>query len=507
MLHAKAKEEPGRRFHALVDKVWREDFLLAAWALVRRNGGAAGVGGETVADVEAHRVAGIHLLPNAAQVETDPGRDHANCHGEGASMENRDRLKPLVALVIALSVLTGSCDGSTGPSSFDPGPLGAVTIRSGESVRIRSLLSMTVAPSLGRAARRGVELAVRDFPTVRGPDVGLGDPLDSMCTPEGGRDGASKIVADPQILGIIGTSCSGAAVAASPVISRAGYVMVAPSTTSPLLTSDLAGNPNPDYHPGYFRVANNDLYQARALTDFAYHQLGLRRIATVHDGDPYTTALVTAFEDAFRALGGEIPAATGISKGQTDMTSELTEIAAAGPDGIFFPLFRIEGSPFAAQAKAFDGLEGVTLISGAALLVSEFLAEPQSEGIYFAGPESNYGGNVNAVTGKSAEAVVAAYGAAYGEHPTTPYWALAYDATTLLLDAIGSVAVEEGGRLYVDRAALRTRIGTTEREGLIGTISCDAFGDCGTGRQLIYHHTDSSVTDVERLPVVYRFAP
>ena len=56
VLHAKAKEEPGRRFHALVDKVWREDFLRAAWALVRRNGGAAGVDGETVADVKAHGV-------------------------------------------------------------------------------------------------------------------------------------------------------------------------------------------------------------------------------------------------------------------------------------------------------------------------------------------------------------------------------------------------------------------------------------------------------------------
>ena len=56
VLHAKAKEEPDRRFHALVDKVWREDLLLAAWGLVRRNGGAAGVDGETVADIEAHGV-------------------------------------------------------------------------------------------------------------------------------------------------------------------------------------------------------------------------------------------------------------------------------------------------------------------------------------------------------------------------------------------------------------------------------------------------------------------
>ena len=407
-------------------------------------------------------------------------------------------------LAAALAV---SCDGSTGPSSFAPGPLGVVTLQRGEAVRIRSLLSMTGASSLGTAVRRGVELAVRDVGTVRGRLVDLGDPMDSMCTPEGGRAGAREVVADAKLLGIIGTSCSAAAVAASPVISEAGYVMIAASTTSPRLTSDLAGNPSPDYHPGYFRVANNDLYQARAVADFAYNELGLRRIATLDDGDAYTTALAAAFGDAFRAVGGEVPAASGIEKGQADMTPVLAGFAAEGPDGIFFPLFRAEGSAFAAQARAFDGLEGVALISGAALLVSEFLAEPQSEGIYFAGPESDYRGNVNAVTGKSAEAVLATYEAVYGGRPTTPYWALAYDATTVLLDAVRAVAVEEGGRLYIDRAALRARIGKADIEGLIGTISCDDFGDCGTGKQLIYHHTDSSVTDVERLPVVFRFAP
>ena len=56
VLHAKAKEEPGLRFHALIDKVWRADFLMEAWAQVRRNGGSAGVDGETVKSVESYGV-------------------------------------------------------------------------------------------------------------------------------------------------------------------------------------------------------------------------------------------------------------------------------------------------------------------------------------------------------------------------------------------------------------------------------------------------------------------
>ncbi len=55
-LHAKAKEAPGSRFYSLSDKVWRADVLAAAWRAVRRNGGAAGVDGETVADIESFGV-------------------------------------------------------------------------------------------------------------------------------------------------------------------------------------------------------------------------------------------------------------------------------------------------------------------------------------------------------------------------------------------------------------------------------------------------------------------
>lgn len=70
-----------------------------------------------------------------------------------------------------------------------------------------------------------------------------------------------------------------------------------------------------------------------------------------------------------------------------------------------------------------------------------------------------------------------------------------------------SAAVEEDDVLHIDRAALRAALQRTEIQGLIGGISCDAFGDCGTGRVNIYHHTDSEITDIAELPIVFRYVP
>ncbi|WP_397539866.1 hypothetical protein [Salinispora mooreana] len=70
-LYRAAKADPGRRFHALRDKVFRRDVLWRAWVGVRRNKGAPGIDRTTLAQVEEYGVA--RLLDEVA-VELQRGR-------------------------------------------------------------------------------------------------------------------------------------------------------------------------------------------------------------------------------------------------------------------------------------------------------------------------------------------------------------------------------------------------------------------------------------------------
>ncbi len=402
-------------------------------------------------------------------------------------------------LVLALA-LGGACV----PQELVVSPLGTVVVGPGEEIHIRSLEVLTGFGVRGIPRQRAAALAVEDYGPIKGHKVTMGAGLDTLCTAEGGRAAAETVVGDRRVVGVIGTSCSVGAVEAAPIVSEAGLVMISASNTAPSLTSDLRGKAGQHSYAGYYRTASNDLHQGQAVAEFVYHGLGLRRMATVDDGDPYTSGFTSAFAAAFETLGGAVVATAQISRGDSDMAPVLSRIAAESPEGLFFPVFPDEAASIARQAGDVAGLETLVLVGPDSLL----LAAPEVLGFYVVVPELRFSGNVNEATGKSGEEVVADYAARYGEAPTSPSMVHAYDATTLLLRAIEAVAVADGETLYISRARLREALsGTRGFQGLIGEISCDRFGDCGTGRAYIVRHTDASVTDIRALPVVYEYSP
>ena len=407
----------------------------------------------------------------------------------------------------------GSDDAAADAGSDDylgDGSLGTVVVEPGAQVQIRSLnaISGDVA-FLGIPNQRGIEAAVADFGDIKGFEVTSGEGLDDLCSAEGGQAAAQQIVADEQVVGVIGTSCSGAAASAAPLISDAGLVMISGSNTSPSLTSDLNGTANENYRPGYYRTAHNDLYQGAAMAAFVYNDLGLATAAAIHDGDPYTQGLAQAFADAFEALGGTVTGFTGVSKEDTDMVPVLTEVAADSPEALFFPIFQPAGDFIADQAPGVAGLESTQLLAADGLLTDGFMELPQSEGLYFSGPDVRFGTNTNQSTGKTAAEVLADYEAAHGEPPSAAFWGHSYDAAAMLLDAIEAASYVDGdGNLVIDRAGVREALnGVSGYSGLIGTISCDDFGDCGSQKITVIEHTDSGDIEASKQAVVFEYAP
>jgi len=375
----------------------------------------------------------------------------------------------LSTLVLAALALA-ACGGGAQEFTCED-PLGCVTYAPDEPIRIASALVISGPDAqLGLDSQYGVEVAMDLRGQVDGHDVEL-QAEDDGCNAEGGQAAGQKIVSDPSIIGVVGTSCSGAGVPMSKVISDAGYFMVSPSNTAPSLT-----DPDQAWNLGYLRTAHNDKVQGAAIADFAYNELGLTKAAAIHDGDPYTEGLANAFAQSFEALGGEIVAFTAVNKGDTDMRPVLTAVAAAGPpEFIYYPVFTAECAFLTKQAKEVAGLEDV-VTAAADGCISDAAAEAigdAGEGMYFSGPDISY-------TGSEYDTFKAKYQELFGTDTLSVFHAHAYDATNMIFNCIEDVgSLEDDGTLHIGRQAMRDCLYSTSGfQGITGSLTCDQYGDC-----------------------------
>ena len=423
---------------------------------------------------------------------------------------NRNRFTAAVAFALAaVALVAAACSDSPGDGgAVGDGSLGTVRVHPGEAVQIRTLTSLSNTVGSDQATyHQGAVFAVEDYGTIRGFPVQI-HALDDGCSVEGGVEAAQAVVADPAVVGVIGTACSAAATGASPLISAAGLSMISPSNSSPALTSDLLGNPGEHHHPGYYRTAQNDLYQGAAVADFLHNQIGLRQVAAIHTGNAYTQGLAQAFRDAFERLGGAVTAFVEVHDDDTDLTAALDEVASGAPEAIFLPVSRPVADHVVEQARSFAGLEETVLVAADSVFNVPFFELEATRGMYVAGPDLRYGANTNQVTGQGAAEVAQRYVAATGEPPVRAFWAHSYDAATLLLEAITAASWIDDGVLVIDRAGIREHLsGVAGFQGIIGEITCDEFGDCSPSAMTIIKNLDPANAEASLDNVVYEYQP
>ncbi|MBN1485272.1 MAG: branched-chain amino acid ABC transporter substrate-binding protein [Chloroflexia bacterium] len=385
------------------------------------------------------------------------------------------RIVSAVLLLTMFSLLLLACGEATPAGPVVEDEWGVVKIEAGEPIVLgfAAALSGAGLDILGIDEQRGAELANEDKPAVLGFSVVL-NVQDSLCSAEGGQTVANKFVADPSIVAVIGHMCSSSCTPAADIYEQNGYVMVSPSCTGIALTAPGTGT------AVFNRTAWNDVIQGKAAAEFIWNDLGLTKIATVHDGSPYGEQLVNEVGRNFEALGGTVVAREAINVGDTDMKPVLSRIkSAAGgpPELIYFGGFVAEGAFLAAQ-RADVEMEGVLFMGADGIKAVDFVeaAGALSEGVYASSGEP-------AEAGAGLGDFLQRYQAKYGEAPPAPFHAHTYDAYMVIVQAIEKVGVkDDDGNLYIGRKALAEAIRDTEGlPGLTGTITCADNGDCGTG--------------------------
>ncbi len=411
-------------------------------------------------------------------------------------------LSTIVLLMTTLLVV--ACRQSKPPFECTDA-IGCVTIAPDEALKIGVIQDLSGgAVAFGIDQSQAIELAVAEQ-----DDQLLGHPIelqieDEGCTPEGGSVAASKITTDPQVVAVLGTTCSGSAATAGEVIAEAGLVMISGSNSAPSLTS-IGGERGADWHAGFFRTMANAAGNGRTAAAFAIRELGVTRAATINDGDTYTQGFTDVFGRFFAESGGEIVLDATINKGDTNMGPVLTAVTDHEVELLFLASFGPEGTLVVRQAKEMVGLEDVVLLASGSLRTEAFIESVGTDGVgmYFSGVAS-------APQSAASDKLAAAYQARYGASPDTVNYAYAYDAANLLLDTIASITVQEtDGTLHIGQQALRDALyAVVGFEGVTGTLSCDEFGDCGALRYNVVRLDDPSA-GFEGLEsnVVYTYAP
>ena len=315
--------------------------------------------------------------------------------------------------------------------------------------------------ALGEGIKLGTQLAIEK---LKGPLEKAGFkvelvPFDDQAKPDVGVANAANIIADKEILLVVGHLNSGVAIPSSEKYKESQLAMISPANTNPTVTDRNYLNVS--------RVCGRDDVQGAVGAEFAKSK-GWNSAYVIHDKTTYGQGVAEFFKADAEKKGIKILGFEGTEE-KSNFDPIITPIKAKNPDLIYFGGIYDQAAPFFKQARekgvkaTFMGPDGLdssdlTKIAGKAV-----------QGMFYtsvAGPVTVY---------KDAAAFAKEYKEKFKKDPE-PFAAQAYDSAAIGLKAIAEAVKAAGGKAP-SREQVSVAVRKTKHTGLTGVVEFDEKGD------------------------------
>lgn len=344
----------------------------------------------------------------------------------------------IAALVLALLLFAG-CSRSDTVKIGVAGPMTGDQARNGEELWLGAHLAAMEWNEKGGLLGKPIELIQRD---------------DQAIETEGQK--VANDLVNENVCAVIGHYNSGVTLPASMVYAKRGIVMITPAATNPSVTEK-------PFEAGYdtvFRVCGRDDVQCATAAEFVANELGLKRVAILHDKTIYGQGLAEWFRKECNARGVKDTVFMGFDNMEKNFHPFMPKLREGDPQLFYFGGIHNQGGPLAKQAKE----SGITIpfMSGDGVFHPEFLAKAgkEAEGAYFTFPN---------LETDAAKEVKKRYEKAFDKE-TGPYSVYSYVTANILFESI-----EKAGS--TDGEAIAKAIRGMEHETVIGPLSFDEKGD------------------------------
>ncbi|MFF4208407.1 branched-chain amino acid ABC transporter substrate-binding protein [Streptomyces sp. NPDC001796] len=402
------------------------------------------------------------------------------------------RQRSLIAITAALAAgaLTLTACGSRDSGDKGSSGNGGTTVTIGVDAPLTGDLS-----AMGLGIKNSADLAVKNANKqnyVKGITFKI-EALDDQKQPSQGQQNATKLVADSNVLGVVGPLNSSVAESMQKVFDDAKLVEVSPANTGPALTqgADWQTKKVRPYK-SYFRTATTDAIQGPFAAQYVYNDAKKKKVFVIDDKKTYGAGLAGTFTEEFKKLGGTVVGTEHINPDTTDFSAVATKVKNSGADVVYYGGEYPQAGPLSKQIKAAGAK--IPLVGGDGINDATYgkLAGPEATGDL----ATSVGAPVESLP--SAKQFVADYKAAGYKDEYSAYGGYSYDSAWAIIEAVKKVIEDNGGKLPSDaRAKVTAAMQNVSFDGVTGKVSFDEFGDATNKQLTVYAVKNGAFTAVK----------